>query len=256
MNLKTNKHLSSRILHLFLVSCFIILSYSGLYAQGTTDTTGSSKMTLEEKIRQIIKNTDQKTNSDMGPNSVRIRVSVDPETEELVLEEIAKGKVFPGVGDMFADFTVQQDPHDPSSKVSLSDYVGKGKFVVLDFWASWCAPCIKELEAVRHAYHNLPKDKVVFISIAINDRLEKTRQAALKHNIEWEQIVNAGNVPMLAYGFTSIPQIVLFAPDGKILRKDLGGEELLTETARYVRLYRMQNPDESEDGSYVKTLTY
>lgn len=239
----------------FLVCCFTTLSFSLLQAQNK-DAADTSKMTLQERIQYIINHTDQKTNSDMGPNSVRVKVSVDSETEDIIIEEIAKGKVFPKAGDMFVDFTVQQDPHDASSKISLSDYVGKGQFVILDFWASWCAPCIAELEAVRHAYHNLPKDKVVFISIAINDRLEKTKQAALKHNIEWEQIVNAGNVPMLAYGFTSIPQIILFGPDGRIIRNDLSGEDILTETARLIRLYRLHNPDESEDGSYVKKLTY
>lgn len=234
---------------LFLL-CFILLCFNGLQAQ-TVDTVDVSKLSPQERLQYIIGKTNQATNSNMGPNARRVKVSVDSKTEDLILEEIAHGKIFPEAGDMFVDFTVQQDPKDPSSKVSLSDYVGKGKYVVLDFWASWCAPCIAELESIRHAYHNLPKDKVVFISIAINDRIEKTRQAAKKHNIEWEQIVNAGNIPMLAYGFTRIPQIILFAPDGTIIRNDLGGEEILTVTARHIRIYSAK-----EHENAVNTLTY
>ena len=232
----------------FMTIVLLALFTTQLWGQSDGDTV---KMSAQERLKAIISKTNQSTNSNMGPNSVRVKVSIDSKSEKLVLEEIAKGKIFPKNGDMFVDFTVQQDPHDASSKVSLSDYVGKGKYVILDFWASWCAPCIADLEAIRHAYQNLPKDKVTIISIAINDRLERTIAAAKKYNIEWEQIVNAGNIPMLVYGFTKIPQVVLFAPDGTILRNDIGGEELLTFTARHIRNnYRESHPNA------VRNLTY
>ena len=106
-------------------------------------------VSLEERLRNIISNTKQSTNSKMTTTLQDGTIVGNPQA-----------------GDMFVDFTVQQDPNDVNSKVSLSDYVGRGKYVILDFWASWCTPCIAELEAIRHAYQNLPKDKVTVIALS------------------------------------------------------------------------------------------
>ena len=56
------------------------------------------------------------------------------------------------IGDKFTDFEVMQDPSDPSSKVKLSDYVGKGKTILLVFWASWCEENRKEMPGLKSIY--------------------------------------------------------------------------------------------------------
>lgn len=136
----------------------------------------------------------------------------------------------PQEGDMFVDFTVQQDPSNPSSTVSLSNYVGKGKWVIVDFWASWCGPCRREIPYIRKAWQNLPKDKVTVLSVAVADKLEDTKKAAVELNIQWNQIVNAGQVPVKAYGIRGIPHIILFAPDGKIAKIGLRGDDIYNYT--------------------------
>lgn len=141
-----------------------------------------------------------------------------------------QNRSIPREGDMFVDFTIQQDPSNPDSKISLSSFVGKGKWVIADFWASWCGPCRREIPYIRKAWQNLPKDKVTVLSIAVADKIEDTRKAAAELGIAWEQIVNAGQVPVNAYGIRGIPHIILFAPDGKIAKVGLRGDDIYNYT--------------------------
>ena len=132
----------------------------------------------------------------------------------------------PKVGDMFINFTVQQDPQNPNSKVSLSNYVGRGKWVVADFWASWCGWCIKEIPTLKKIFNDLPKEKVTVLSIAVWDKLADTKASARENGIVWSQIVNAQDIPSDAYGFGGIPYIVVFDPQGKIAAIGLRGNNL------------------------------
>lgn len=132
----------------------------------------------------------------------------------------------PKVGDMFIDFTVQQDPSNPNSKVSLSNYVGRGKWVVADFWASWCHWCIKEIPTLKRIFNDFPKDKVTVLSIAVWDKLSDTKLSAKQNGVVWSQIVNTGDIASDAYGFGGIPYIVVFDPQGKIAAINLRGEKL------------------------------
>lgn len=132
----------------------------------------------------------------------------------------------PKVGDQFINFTVQQDPSNPNTKVSLSNYVGRGKWVVADFWASWCGWCIKEIPTLKKIFNELPKDKVTVLSIAVWDKLADTKASARENGIVWSQIVNAQDIPSDAYGFGGIPYIVVFDPQGKIAAIGLRGDKL------------------------------
>ncbi|MBQ6310959.1 MAG: TlpA family protein disulfide reductase [Bacteroidales bacterium] len=132
----------------------------------------------------------------------------------------------PKEGDMFRNFTVVQDASDPSSKVSLSDYVGQGKWVVADFWASWCHWCIKEIPYLQKIYRELPADKVTVLSIAVWDKPADTKAAAAKYGVVWAQIINTGDIASDVYKFGGIPYTVVFNPQGKIAAIGLRGENL------------------------------
>lgn len=124
----------------------------------------------------------------------------------------------------FVDFEVLQDPDDPSSVKKLSDYVGKGSYVLVDFWASWCSPCIQELPYLKAAYENYGPKGLVVLGVAVWDRLENTEKAIADNQIEYPQILNGGEIPIEAYGIRGVPYIILFGPDGTILKRDLRGE--------------------------------
>lgn len=129
-----------------------------------------------------------------------------------------------GEGKMFQDFAVKQDD---GSEVKLSDYFGRGKYVLVEFWASWCTPCISELPYLKAIYEKYKDRNFEIVGVAIWDNPQSSIQAITKHEIPWPQIVNAQDTPAQLYDFTSIPYIILFAPDGTILKRGIFKEEVL-----------------------------
>ena len=126
-------------------------------------------------------------------------------------------------GKMFTDFTVTGDD---GKEQHLSDYVGKGDYVLADFWASWCGPCRMELPNIKKIYDKYNGKGLMVIGIAVWDKPEDTRKAIEEEQIPWPQILNAGHVPTDIYGIQGIPHIILFGPDGTIIARNLRGDDM------------------------------
>ncbi len=132
------------------------------------------------------------------------------------------------IGAMFTDFTIEKGNAD-GTPVSLSDYVGKGKYVLVDFWASWCGPCKAEMPVLKDVYKRFKGDKFEMLGVAVNDKREATEAIVPELGITWPLIYDAQDIPTEIYGINAIPHIILFGPDGRIVARELRGE-MIAET--------------------------
>ena len=136
-------------------------------------------------------------------------------------------------GMQFSDIVVDQDPEHRAQNIArLSDYVGKGKYVVVDFWASWCGPCRRAIPTIKTIYDKYKGDDFDVVSIAVNDEIAATKKAAKELGITWHQIINAGHLATDVYGFEFIPYLILFGPDGTILKRNIQIDDLEAEVAK------------------------
>lgn len=135
-------------------------------------------------------------------------------------------------GKMFTDFTIEDSD---GKTVKFSDFVGKGKYVLVDFWASWCGPCKREIPNIKAVYNKYKGPLFDVLSVAVWDRPEDTKAAAKEHGVVWSQIINAQQVPTSIYGIDGIPHIMLIGPDGIILKRGLRGADIEAAVAEYLK---------------------
>ena len=119
--------------------------------------------------------------------------------------------------------------------VSLSDYVGKGNYVLVDMWASWCGPCKREIPNLANLY-NLYKDKgLTVLGIYVWDKIENLAPAMEAEKITWPQIIDSNETATTLYGVQGIPCIMLIGPDGTILdRTNLRGANMQPMVEKYM----------------------
>ena len=136
-------------------------------------------------------------------------------------------------GKKFTDFEVLTED---GTKQKLSDYVGKGKVTLVDFWASWCGPCraeIPKLQALKAKYG----DKFDVLGVAVWDNPDDTRKAMEQMEITWPVIIGTQQLtePTDLYGIKGIPHIIIFGPDGTILSRGLTGDDLANKLAEILK---------------------
>jgi thiol-disulfide isomerase/thioredoxin len=136
-------------------------------------------------------------------------------------------------GQPFTDYTITGGNPD-GSDVKLSDYVGRGKYILLDHWASWCGPCKAEMPYIKKTWEAFHGDKFDVVSIAVSDKRGDTERALSQLDMPWSQILDAQRIPLELYGVNAIPHLILFAPDGTILYRGLRGEQIYETVAALI----------------------
>ena len=132
------------------------------------------------------------------------------------------------VGQSFIDFEMI----DPESKsIRLSDYAGKGKIILMDFWASWCGPCCKAIPDLIQLYDQYKDKGFEIIGISLDQDLKAWKGAIERLNIPWPQMSDLKawkSEGARMYAVSTIPYTILLDAKGKIIANNLTLEELRT----------------------------
>ena len=125
-------------------------------------------------------------------------------------------------GQKYIDFEIAYD--GKTSK--LSDFVKPGKYTIVDFWASWCGPCMRQAAVLKEIYAENKYKGLEIVGVAVWDEPQNTLEAIEAKELPWHNILNAQTIPTDLYGISGIPCIIIIGPDGTILSRDKQGDEL------------------------------
>lgn len=129
-------------------------------------------------------------------------------------------------GVAFMDF---EQPDMDGNMHKLSEYAGKGNYVLVDFWASWCGPCRKEMPNLKKVYDSFHSKGFEIVGVSLDNNKKSWTDAVENMQMTWPQLSDLKawkNSAAQLYYIKSIPATLLIGPDGKIVASNLRGQEL------------------------------
>ena len=134
------------------------------------------------------------------------------------------------IGEYVKDFALTT----PEGKtVNFSDF--KGKYVLVDFWASWCGACIGSFPVLKDVYKKYKSDKFEVYTISIDQSKEKWLGAVKELQLPWIQAIDSKDIAYESFAVAAVPTTYLIDPTGKIIAKNLHGEALEKKLAEVTR---------------------
>ncbi|MBD8389506.1 AhpC/TSA family protein [Dysgonomonas sp. BGC7] len=165
--------------------------------------------------------------------------SINPEFKSIKriqkLETRVKALEATSVGSIFTDL---KGKTPTGTDVSLSDFAGKGKYTLIDFWASWCPPCRAEMPKLVELYGTYKNKGLEIVGISLDKTNEDWVKGINTLKITWPQISDLkywDSELAAAYGVNSIPHLVLLDKDGKIIERGLNAEQVSEKLAEFLK---------------------
>ncbi len=155
---------------------------------------------------------------------------IDPMEKYLILQKTNVPVV--EIGYPAPDF---DSPTVDAKSFKLSDY--RGKYVLIDFWATWCGPCVGEIPTLKDVYTRFKDKGLVMVGVAIHEDPDKVKTYARKNDLNWFQICQEDNEIMKLYQVSAVPTAFLINPDGVLVNQgnELRGENLKSTLEKYFK---------------------
>lgn len=151
----------------------------------------------------------------------------------LRLSQMVSMQMLTAAGAQYLDFECDLlDPKTQStgSKAALSGIVSTSKLTLLDFWATWCTPCMNELPYLKAAYEKYSSKGFQIVSVSVDEDMAAWKNTISEQGMAWPQMWNGlddiDNTPAAMYAVRAIPSSFLIDADGTIIGRNLRGEEL------------------------------
>ncbi len=144
------------------------------------------------------------------------------------LRQMAERQIQLSVGKPYFDFTAQKLINDGITDAALSEYVSKNKITMLDFWASWCAPCKDEIPYMKEAYAKYHSKGFEIVSVSLDSTIDDWKSGMDQFDMPWPQLLDPqldDTAPCAIYGIRTIPASFFIDGDGVIQCTNLRGEE-------------------------------
>lgn len=148
------------------------------------------------------------------------------------INESIEAKAATEVGQPYIELNLE---NPEGQAVALSSLVGEGKWVLIDFWATWCGPCKKEIPHLVEAYKAFHDKGFEIYGVSLDHDAEAWKAFLPAHEMTWVNVLGTGSEQIEKYAVQSIPSNFLISPEGKIVATQLRGEGVMETLKEHIR---------------------
>lgn len=154
----------------------------------------------------------------------------------IALSDYVKSQISLTIGNKYIDFEAEMLGAD-GKKVKLSDFVAKNELVLIDFWASWCSTCRREIPTLKEAYAKWQSKGFEIVSVSVDANRSDWENAVAEEEMEWIQLIDdeSETGPATLYGIMTIPTTYLVNKEGVIIEKNLRGSAVEEALQKYLK---------------------